>query len=117
MILQSGLNVRAVMFPEGEDPDSYARKTGPSAFRDYLKENTRDFISFKTALYAREAHQDPIARAKTIKEIVESIAKIPDGVQRVVYIKETSNQLAIDESVLVTELNKILISERKKGNP
>jgi DNA primase len=114
MILQSGLNVRAVMFPEGEDPDSYARKSGPPVFREYLKENTKDFISFKTALFAREARQDPIARAKTIREIVASIAKIPDGVQRVVYIKETSNQLGIDESVLVSELNKILISERRK---
>lgn len=114
MILQSGLNVRAVMFPEGEDPDSYARKIGPADFKDYLKENTRDFISFKTGLLAREARQDPITKAKTIKEIVASIAKIPDGVQRVVYIKETSRLLAIDESVLITELNKILISERQR---
>ncbi|MBR9998576.1 MAG: DNA primase [Cyclobacteriaceae bacterium] len=114
MILQSGLNVRAVMFPEGEDPDSYARKIGPSGFKEYLKDNTRDFISFKTALFAREAQQDPITKAKTIKEIVASIARIPDGVQRAVYIKETSVLLAIDESVLISELNKILISERQK---
>jgi len=114
LILESGLNVRAVMFPEGEDPDSYARKTGPADFKDYLKENTKDFISFKADLLAKEAHQDPIAKAKTIKEIVASISKIPDGVQRAVYIKETSRLLSIDESVLITELNKILISERKR---
>jgi DNA primase len=114
MILHSGLNVRAVMFPEGEDPDSYARKTGPAGFREYLNENTRDFISFKTGLLAREAQQDPITKAKTIKEIVASISKIPDGVQRVVYIKETSRLLSIDESVLIAELNKILIAERRK---
>jgi DNA primase len=114
MILQSGLNVRAVMFPEGEDPDSYARKIGPAEFKDYLRENTSDFISFKTGLLAREAQQDPITKAKTIKEIVASISKIPDGVQRVVYIKETSRLLSIDESVLIAELNKILINERHK---
>ncbi len=114
MILQSGLNVRAVMFPIGEDPDSYARKIGPAEFKDYLRENTSDFISFKTGLLAREAQQDPITKAKTIKEIVASISKIPDGVQRVVYIKETSRLLSIDESVLIAELNKILINERHK---
>jgi len=114
MILQSGLNVRAVMFPEGEDPDSYARKIGPIEFREYLTENTRDFISFKANLYARGVHQDPITKAATIKEIVVSIAKIPDGLQRAVYIKETSTLLSIDESVLISELNKILISERNK---
>jgi DNA primase len=114
MILQSGLNVRAVMFPEGEDPDSYARNTGPAGFREYLKDNTRDFISFMTGLLAREAQQDPITKARTIREIVASIAKIPDGVQRVVYIKETSQLLSIDESVLIAELNKILIAERRK---
>jgi DNA primase len=114
MILESGLNVRAVMFPEGEDPDSYARKMGPADFKDYLNEHKRDFISFKADLLARESHQDPIAKAKTIKEIMASIAKIPDGVQRAVYIKETSRLLSIDESILITELNKILISERRK---
>ncbi len=114
MILQSGLNVRAVMFPEGEDPDSYARKIGPAAFREYLKENTTDFISFKVGLYAKEAQHDPIRKAATIKEIVASISRIPDPVQRAVYIKETASMLAIDESVLVSELNKLLIAERNK---
>ncbi len=114
MILQSGLNVRAVMFPEGQDPDSFARKLGPAAFREYILENTRDFISFKAGLYSREVHQDPITKAATIKEIVASIAKIPDGLQRAVYIKETGTLLSIDESILISELNKILLSERNK---
>ncbi len=114
MILQSGMNVRAVMFPEGEDPDSYARKLSPNEFRDYLTDNTTDFISFKVGLFVRDAQDDPIKKASTIKEIVASIAKIPDPVQRSVYIKETGNLLSIDETVLVSELNKILISQRKK---
>jgi DNA primase len=114
MILESGLNVRAVMFPEGEDPDSYARKTGQAGFKEYLIGHTKDFISFKAALLAREARQDPIAKAKTIREIVASISKIPDGVQRAVYLKETGRLLSIDESVLIAELNKILIEERKR---
>lgn len=114
LILNSGLNVWAVMFPEGDDPDSYARKIGPADFREYVSANKRDFITFKADLYAGEAKEDPIKRAATIKEIVISISKIPDPVQRAVYIKETGRLLQIDESVLISELNKILISERNK---
>jgi DNA primase len=79
MILQSGLNVRAVMFPEGEDPDSYARKIGPAGFRDYLKDHTRDFISFKTGLFAREAQQDPITLKFPMGYNALSILKKPAG--------------------------------------
>jgi DNA primase len=114
MILSSGLNVRAVIFPDGEDPDSYARKIGTSEFQDYLKSNVKDFISFKAGLYARDAVRDPIKKAETVKEIVHSISKIPDPVLRSIYTKETSNLLKIEESVLIAELNKILISERNR---
>jgi DNA primase len=114
MILSSGLNVRTVMFPDGEDPDSYARRIGQVEFQNYLNSNTKDFISFKTELYAREALRDPIKKAETIKEIVHSISKIPDPVLRSIYIKETGSMLKIEESVLIAELNKIFISERNK---
>jgi len=114
MILQSGLNVRAVIFPDGEDPDSYSRKIGPHAFKEYLDSNTKDFISFKAELYSKDASKDPIKKAETIKEIINSISKIPDPVLRSIYIKETGVLLKIDESVLLSELNKIFISERNK---
>jgi DNA primase len=116
MILEAGMNVRVVVFPEGDDPDSYSRKLGTSAFKAYLTDNVVDFISFKTGLYAEESAKDPLKKAQSIKEIVSTIAKIPDGIKRAVYIKESSKLLEMDESVLVAELNKILISDRRKGD-
>ncbi len=114
LILKGGLNVRVALFPDGEDPDSYSRKVGTTAFQKFLKENVSDFISFKANLYALEAAGDPIRKAESIKEIVNSIALIPDAVKRSVYIQETSNLLKISEGVLLSELNKILITERRK---
>lgn len=114
MILQGGLNVRVVLFPDGEDPDSYSKKVGTAAFQKFLKENTKDFVSFKAGLYAKESGGDPIRKAESIKEIVTSIGLIPDPVKRSVYIQETSILLKIGESVLLTELNKVLLTERRK---
>ena len=114
LILKGGLNVRVVLFPDNEDPDSYSRKVGTTEFQKFLKENTKDFVSFKAGLFAAEAAGDPIRKAESIKEIVTSISLIPDPVKRSVYIQETSNLLKISESVLLTELNKILIQERRK---
>lgn len=116
MFLKGGLNVRVLLFPDGEDPDSYSRKVGTTAFQEFLKDKTQDFVSFKTSLYAAEAGGDPIRKAESIKEIVASIALIPDPVKRSVYIQETSNLLKIAEPVLLTELNKILIQERRKAD-
>jgi DNA primase len=113
LILKGGLNVRVVLLPDGEDPDSYSRKMGSTDFQNYLKANTRDFISFKIDLYSAGPVNDPIKKAEAIREIVTSIALIPDPIKRSVYIKETSDLLNIHESVLLTELNKILIRERK----
>ncbi|MGB5929655.1 MAG: DNA primase [Cyclobacteriaceae bacterium] len=113
MILEQGLNVRAVVFPEGEDPDSYSQKLGSEAFKAYLKENARDFISFKASLFAKETAGDPIRRAEMISDIVLSISKVPDPVKRSVYMQETSRLLDMEEAVLITELNKILIRERR----
>ena len=115
MILRGGLNVRVLLFPDNEDPDSFSRKVGTTEFQKYLKEHTQDFVSFKASLYAKEAAGDPIRRADSIKEIVSSIAVIPDPIKRSVYIQETSHLLKIGEPVLLTELNKILIQERKKN--
>ena len=115
MILKAGLNVRVLLFPDGEDPDSFSRKTGTTGFQQYLKEHTQDFVSFKADLFATEAGNDPIRKAESIKEIVSSISIIPDPVKRSVYIQEASRLLKIGEPVLLTELNKILIQERRKA--
>ena len=114
LILKGGLNVRIVLLPDGEDPDSFSRKMGTTELRQYLKEHTQDFISFKIDLYSREAANDPIRKAEAIREIVTSISIIPDPIKRAVYLQETSNLLKIQESVLLTELNKTLIQDRQK---
>lgn len=114
LILKGGLNVRIVLLPDSEDPDSYSKKMGSSEFQRYLKEHSKDFISFKIDLYSSDASHDPIKKAEAIREIITSIALIPDAIKRSVYIQETSMLLKISENVLLSELNKILIGERKK---
>lgn len=113
MILEGGLNVKAVVFPDGEDPDSYARKVGSAAFTTYLEKNAQDFISFKIGLYAEEASKDPIKQAELIKQVVQSISKIPDPVIRTVYIRQSANLLEIDEDIIQAELNKIYLKGQK----
>lgn len=113
LLLEGGLNVKAVVFPDGEDPDSYSRKVGSQAFQDYLKANSRDFIGFKIGLYQEEIEKDPIRKAGIIREVVQSIAKIPDPIIRSVYAKEASGLLGIEEEILHVELNKILIKTQK----
>ncbi len=115
LVLKGGLNVRIVLLPDGEDPDSYARKHGSTELQAFLREHAQDFISFKISLYAKDAAQDPIRKAEAIREIVTSIGVIPDPIKRAVYIQETSHLLNISEAVLLTELNKILIRERDKA--
>ncbi len=109
MILEQGMNVKVVAFEEGEDPDSFAAKSGSSAFQEYLNHESQDFIKFKVGLFVKESANDPIKKADTIKNIVESIAKIPDPIQRAIYLQECSKLLDIDESILIAEQNKILI--------
>ncbi|WP_026969155.1 DNA primase [Algoriphagus terrigena] len=113
LLLEGGLNVKAVVFPDGEDPDSYSRKVGSQAFQDYLKENQRDFIGFKIGLYQDEFARDPIRKAEVIREIVQSIGKIPDPIIRSVYAKEASGLLQIEEEIIHSELNKSLIKSNK----
>ncbi len=114
MILEGGLNVRAISFPEGEDPDSYAKQLSPTALTGFLEDESIDFIKFKTNLYNKDSGADPVRKAQTIREIVNSIAKIPDSIKRTVYIKECSSLLDIEESIVVAELNKILITANKE---
>lgn len=108
MILKEGMNVRVVLFPEGEDPDSYAKSHTTEELKAYITENAQDFIRFKTAILIKEVGNDPIKKANLIKEIVESIAIIPDQIKRSVYTKECSGLLDIPEQALINETNKIL---------
>jgi DNA primase len=114
LILEAGLNVNVVTFPQGEDPDSYIRKVGDNAFKSYVEAETRDFISFKTEIYAREAKDNPVKKAEAIREIVLSIAKIPDSIKRSVFLQRCSNLFGIDEQVLISEYNKIALQENRK---
>lgn len=113
LLLEGGLNVKAVVFPDGEDPDSFSRKVGSQAFQDYLKANSRDFIGFKIGLYREEIAKDPIRKAEVIREVVQSIGKIPDPIIRSVYTKEASGLMEIEEGILLSELNKILVKTQK----
>jgi len=116
LILEEGLNVKVVSFPDGDDPDSYVRKVGSSAFKTHIEQNKKDFILYKTEILLKEAGKDPIQRANVIREIVESIAKIPDSIKASVFIRECSHQLQIDERILLTELNKMKLSKSKKDS-
>lgn len=113
MLLEGGLNVRAVALPDGEDPDSQAKSLGTSAFKHYIESESQDIIRFKTKLFLEETKDDPVKKAGVIKDLVNSIAKIDDPIKRTVYIKECSDLLQIDEGVLIAEQNKILIQRNK----
>ena len=114
IILEKGLNVKVVLLPLGEDPDSYAGKVGSAAFQAYLQEQAQDFITFKANLLMQGAQGDPIQRAEAIKEIVQSIAHIPDMVKRAVLTKQCSKLLDIEEAVLLAEQNKWLLQRERE---
>jgi DNA primase len=107
MILEEGMNVKVVILPEGEDPDSYSRTHSSSEFLDFIETSERDFISFKTEMLLADAQHDPIKRAQLITDIVRSVAVIPDGIMRSVFLKDCSLLLGVEEQVLYTEVNKI----------
>jgi DNA primase len=108
LILEEGLNVRVLLFPDGEDPDSFAKKVSALELKEYVKSNAVDFISFKTKLLLADAANDPIKKAGLIKDIVESIAKVPDVIQRATYIRQTSTLMEMDEQILLQEMNRLL---------
>jgi len=108
MILKEGMNVRVVLFPQGEDPDSYAKNHTSEELKTYITTNAQDFIRFKTSVLIKEVGDDPIKKAELIKDIVNSISNIPDQIKRSVYTKECSSLLEISEQALINETNKIL---------
>jgi DNA primase len=112
LILEQGMNVRVVQFPDGEDPDSFAKSHTTEALKKYLEEASQDFINFKVSLLLKESNNDPVKKAGVIRDIVTSISKIPDGIQREVYVQECARIMEISERVLFSELAQIIT----KGN-
>lgn len=116
LILEQGMNVKICTFPEGEDPDSFAKNNSLEELTLYLEEKSQDFINFKASLLALEAKNDPIKKANTIRDMVESIAKIPDVIKQEVYLKECSRIMDISEEVLFNTLAQILRKDRKDAS-
>ncbi len=108
LILEQGMNVRVVAFPEGEDPDSFARSRSSSELIDYLKDESQDFIQFKASVLHEETKKDPVKRAELIRDIVSSISKIPSNIHKEVYVQECARIMSISEQVLFNELSQIL---------
>lgn len=115
LILEEGLQVNLVVFPEGHDPDSFVRKMGSEAFLEFVKKESKDFISFQASLFVAEAGDDPFKKAEGIKEMVQSIAKIPDAIQRSLFIQKTASMMKMDEDVLLSEMNKIHLKSLKQS--
>jgi DNA primase len=111
LVLAEGMNVRVLLFPDGEDPDSFSKKVSGTELKAFIKEKTQDFIAFKAQLLYSESAHDPIKKAGLIMDIVESISLIPEPIYRSVYIKECSRIMDVDEQALLSELNKF---RRKK---
>ncbi|MFB0911578.1 MAG: DNA primase [Flavobacterium sp.] len=108
LILEEGMNVKVCTFPDGEDPDSFAKKTSHDDLLAYLEDNAKDFIQFKASLLMNEAKNDPIKKADLIRDMVVSISKIPDRIQREIYIQECSRIMDISEQVLISTLAQLL---------
>ncbi len=116
MILEEGMNVRIVLLPPDEDPDSFVQHHPIEEVRAYIENNAKDFISFKTQLLLKDAANNPIKRAEVVKDIISSISVIPDAIYRATYIKECSRLMDMSEQSLMNELNKQLRAKIRKGN-
>lgn len=114
LLLKEGMNIKVLLLPDGEDPDSFSKKQNATSFNEYIKQNEVDFIRFKTKLLLDDAGRDPIKRAGLITDIVNSIALIPEEIVRSVYTKECSQILEIDEKVLMNQLNKLNLAELER---
>jgi len=112
LILEQGMNVRVCTFPEGEDPDSFAKAHSQQEVVNFLEAESQDFINFKASLLAAESANDPVKKASTIREMVQSIAKIPDVIQREVYLQECSRIMQMSEEVLFNALAQLLSKEQ-----
>ncbi|OXA96138.1 DNA primase [Flavobacterium hercynium] len=116
LILEEGMNVRVCAFPDGEDPDSFARKNSHDELVAYLETNSKDFIQFKASLLMKDANNDPIKKADLIRDMVNSISKIPDRIQREVYIQECARIMDISEQVLTSTLAQLIQKDIAEAN-
>ena len=119
LILEQGMNVKVVQFPDGEDPDSFAKSHSDAELKEYLENSAQDFINFKVSLLLKDSENDPIKKASLIRDIVTSISKIPDSIQREVYVQECSRIMEISERVLFSELAQLVkknLQEKSKIN-
>jgi DNA primase len=114
LILEEDMNVRVVLLPPDDDPDSFVKREGADGFIKYRNSHIQDFILFKASFLQEESKRDPVKRAEAIKDIVDSIALIPDAIKRSVYVKECSHLLDMQEQILVSEVNKIRLQKNSK---
>ncbi len=115
IILEEGLNVKSVVFPDGDDPDSFVQKVGSQSFTDYIKRTAKDFIRFKSEIMLKDASDDPIKRAEVISDLVLTITKVPDSIKRAVFYQEVATLLGIDEQILITEGNKLFLKQTQEN--
>ena len=106
LILEEGMNVKVVLFPEGEDPDSYSKSVSSTQLENYIQEHTQDFVSFKSEILLKDSKGDPIKKAELIREIIHSVSLIPDQITRSMYSKNISERFDISEQIVTNELNK-----------
>ena len=116
MLLEEGMNIKVCLLPDGDDPDSFARKHNATEFQNFIQEHETDFIRFKAQLLMEDAGKDPMKRAELINDIVRSIAVIPEAIVRDVYIKECGQLLRIEDKLLVSEVAKRRELQAEKGN-
>ena len=116
LILEQGMNVKVITFPDGEDPDSFAKGKSEDELKNYLEYNAKDFIQFKTSLLLEEAQNDPVKKADLIRDIVASISKIPNNIQKEIYIQECASIMGISENVLFNELSQNLKKEQRESS-
>ncbi|HET8810053.1 MAG TPA: DNA primase [Flavobacteriaceae bacterium] len=114
LILEQGMNVKVCTFPEGEDPDSFAKSHSEEEIREYLTENAKDFIAYKANLLLQESQNDPVKKAEVIRDMVESISKIPNKIQQEIYVKECAATMDISEEVLFSTLAQIEAKENSQ---
>lgn len=114
LLLEDGMNVKVVLLPDGEDPDSFARKHNATQFAEFIQKNETDFIRFKTKLLLDDAGTDPIKRTALITDIIRTVAIIPDNIARSIYVRECSAMMEVDERVLLNEVNKIQLAQNEK---
>ncbi len=118
LILEENVDVRLALLPEGEDPDSFVQKKGLSGFQEFIKANSKDFILFKTNLLLKEAGGDPIQKAAFVKDLVATLARIPEAIKRATFIQECAHLMKMDEQILVRETNKAVaqfLSQKRDG--